>query len=49
MWITIRATPELKAVTEKIAKMRGKNQSDAVRDLITEEAQRVGIPVEAPA
>jgi hypothetical protein len=49
MWITIRATPELKAVAKKIADKRGKNQSDAVRDLILEEAHRTGIPVEATA
>jgi predicted DNA-binding protein len=49
MWVTIRATPELKAVVKKIAKNRGKNASDAVRDIIMEEARRVGIPLGAPA
>jgi chromosome segregation and condensation protein ScpB len=43
MWITIRATPDLKAVAEEIAKIRGKNTSDTVREILMEEAVRAGI------
>lgn len=50
MWITIRATPDLKAVAEEIAKLRGKNTSDMVREVLMEEAVRAGIrPAEATA
>jgi len=45
MWISVRVNGRMKEIAGKVAKLRGKSQSATVRDLLIEEAIRVGIPI----
>jgi len=45
MWISVRADHKTKEIAEKVAKFRGKTQSATMRELLLEEAARIGISV----